>query len=90
MKKILFVCVAALGLAGCNSTGYYYDNGYNRNIVYTVPRAPIVVPPVYAPLPHPRYYPTYTYRAPIYNHGPRCYTRPVMTHYGMRHERICR
>jgi hypothetical protein len=90
MKKIMFICVAALGLAGCNSTGYYYDNGYNRDIVYTVPRAPLVVPPrSYFP-PPPRYYQSYNHRAPIYNHGPRCYTRPVMTHYGMRHERICR
>lgn len=89
MKKILFVCIAALGLAGCNSTGYYYDNGYNRSVVYTVPRAPLVVPPTYY-YQQPRYYPTHTYRAPVYNYGPRCYTRPIMTHYGMRHERVCR
>lgn len=90
MKKIMFVCLAALGLAGCNSTGYYYDNGYNRGVVYSVPRAPLVVPPPTYFAQSPRYYPTYTYRAPVYHHTPRCYTRPVMTPYGMRHERICR
>lgn len=88
MKKLLIICVAALGLAGCNSTGYYYDSGYDRRVVYSAPRAPIVVPPTYY-YQQPSYYPTYTHRQ-FYNPRTLCYNRTVRTPHGIRREQICR